>query len=402
MSAVNATTLAQRREFLARAVQAEVRKAGSGAMSPMAQAKVSIYNDELEAIEFKLGGADQVRYKAAFDNFLRVGKRALHTTDLRQLEERATIGVEGVQGGAYPGSVAGFVAPLQYSADVIEATKYASPMLQVATVDETPGGNTKVFPWVNDTAVTASLITESSTLNVQDESTGMTTLAGFKISSGVVKVSMEAVQDAQVYPDLAGFLSRQFGIRFGRYLGQKSTVGAGTTEPTGYVTAAASCGAIVGATGNSGVGLTAYNSLGTADFQTLQAALDYSYWVDATWQVHPTTLAILCGQLDKQGRLLFPEMQNDTQCINGKRVYANAFLSPLPATGPNSPAVSTPVLAGGSFKSVVIRMARPVFVRLDELGAANGQVWFVAYTRVDSNLIPTLSTGPVLTMSCVY
>ncbi len=306
MSTVNTTTLTQRREFLARAVQAEVRKAGSGAMSVMAQAKVSLYQDELDVIEFKLGGADQVRYKASFDNYLRVGKRALHTTDLRQLEERATIGLEGTPaGGAYPGSSAGFVAPLEYSQDVIAASKYASPMLQVATVDETIGGNIKAFPWVNDTASTASLITESSTLNVQDETSGLTTLAGFKISSGVVKVSFEAVQDSQVYPDLAGFLSRQFGIRFGRYLGQKSTVGVGTTEPTGYVTTASSAGTIVGANGNDGAS-NSHNSLGTADFQTLQTALDHSYWVDATFQVHPTTLAILCGQLDNQGRSFVP------------------------------------------------------------------------------------------------
>jgi HK97 family phage major capsid protein len=88
-------------------------------------------------------------------------------------------------------------------------------------------------------------------------------------------------------------------------------------------------GTAVGASGNDGS--SGANTLGTADFETLESALDYSYRQIATWQAHPTTLVQLKYQLDKQGRPLFPGLQTAEQTIDGYPVKVNPFLPALPA-----------------------------------------------------------------------
>jgi HK97 family phage major capsid protein len=370
------------------------------------QEHLNNWTAEIANIDQKIGDQTDGRYTYIFEKWLRHGGASLDREEqalMRRWEERATIGVEGTPtGGAYPGSTAGVVVPLAYADAIVAATKYAGPLLQLATVDVTPNGNVKNYGGINDTSETAALVTEGSAASVVDITANGAYLSGYKIHSNILKMSIEAATDVRVFPDLAGFLARTFGVRFGRYANVHGTTGAGSgADMTGFITSAgAATGTVAGANANDGTS-NSHNSLGTADFETLQAALDYSYFLGAVWMVHPQTLAVLCGQLDKQGRLLFPGLQNDVQTINGKRVYANPSLGPLPAAGPNSPAVSTPTLVLGDFSKLVIRMSTPVFQRFDELYASTGQVGFMAFTRVDSQVIAG-GGSPILYLETTY
>jgi HK97 family phage major capsid protein len=359
----------------------------------------------MRLIEHQLPNVTEEReYRAAFDFWLNNGDAAVSARPQMERmlsEHRATIGLQGTPGGgAFPGSTAGQIVPIEYAHAIVEATKYAGPMMQLATVDITDTGRIRAYPTINDTAETGSLVAEGGAVSINDITAGLTNLEGFKINT-VLKVSWEADQDIRVAPNVPGFLNRVFGVRIGRYLNQKAAIGAGTTEPTGFLTAGTNAGGITGANGNDGAS-NSHNSLGSVDFATLQAAIDFSYWEAAVWMVAPVTLATLCGQLDKQGRFLFPGLQNDVQTVNGKRIYAHPSLGPLPAAGPNSPTVTTNVLALLDPSKVVIKMSRPVLLRLDQTYGANGITAFMLYTVVDSNIIDGNSGASCQYLTATY
>jgi HK97 family phage major capsid protein len=401
MSIIN-TSLSERRRYIGRSMSALLSKK-STALTLEERETLSKWSAELDNIEQQLGSVLNERHIRAYEQWLRYGYARLNQDQriaFAEIEYRNTVGLEG-GGTAYPGSVNGVIVPMAYAEAIVSATKFAGPLMQLATVDITPHGNPKAYPGDNDTSVAAAFVTESGAASAVDLTVNQVILGGYKVHSNIVIMSVEAVQDTQVTPHLHGYLSGRFGVRFGRFINQYSTTGSGSSQPTGYITAAGSAtGTAAGANANDGTS-NSHNSLGTVDFETLQAALDYSYFLNSSWQVHPTTLAVLCGQLDKQGRLLFPGLQNDTQTINGKRVYTNPWLGPLPATGPNSPAVSTPTLVLGDFSKFVIRMAKPIFQRLEQTYAASGRVGFLAFTRVDSNIVAGGGT-PIVYLNTTY
>jgi HK97 family phage major capsid protein len=399
------TTLAERRRNIVASMSALLAKkrSTSGGLSPEESDIFSKWCAELDHIQQENGTVLNERHVRAYEKWLRFGDRKLNYDErlaFSEIEYRATVGLEG-GGAAYPGSVNGVIVPMAYADAIVSATKYAGPLMQLCNVDVTPHGNPKAYPGDNDTSASAAFVTEGGAASAVDVNVNQVILNGYKVQSNVVVMSIEAVEDVKVTPDLHGYLSQRFGVRFGRLINQYTTIGSGSSQPTGFITAAgAATGTAAGANANDGTS-NAHNSLGTADFQTLQAALDYSYFIGATWQVHPTTLAVLCGQLDHEGRLLFPGLQNDTQTINGKRVYTNPWLGPLPAAGPNSPTVSTPTLVLGDFSKVTIRMAQPCFMRLEQTYAANLKVGFLAFTRVDSNIVAGGGT-PIVYLDTTY
>ena len=203
---------------------------------------MSKWSTELDSIEKQLGTPLDERYHRAFDKVLRYGiarlsyedRTAVGEVELREL--RATIGVEGA-GGAYPGATAGFVVPVDYQDKVIASSKYAGPMLQDANVVTTTTGRPLAFPAVDDTSQSGVFVGEGASMSAVDISADLTVLGGYKVISGFVKASRELVEDVRVFPDLAAFLSESFGIRLGRLVNQKATLGSGSGEPTGYITA---------------------------------------------------------------------------------------------------------------------------------------------------------------------
>jgi HK97 family phage major capsid protein len=157
-------------------------------------------------------------------------------------------------------------------------------------------------------------------------------------------------------------------------------------------------GTAVGASGNDGS--SGANTLGTVDFQTLEASLDYSYRQKAVYMVNPSTLTKLKYQLDKNGRLVFPGLQTAEQTIGGYKVYANPFLPALPASV-GSPTTYKGTLCFGDYSKFLIRLTTPAVMRLEQLYGANGQIGFLAYTRFDSNIVDG-GGGAIQFLNTVY
>ena len=359
------------------------------------------YDAELREIEHKVGNVLQQRHDRAFDTWLRCGMDKLsldHRVALQEVEYRATVGLEG-GGAAYPGSTNGVIVPMGYRDAIASATKYTGPLMQLCDVDWTPHGNPKAYPGDNDTAVSASFVSEVGGASVVDLTVNQTILGGYKVHSNIIRMSRESVEDVLVTPNLHEYLAARMGVRFGRLINQYGTTGTGSSQPTGFLTAGTAAGTAVGAAGNDGS--SGANTLGTVDFQKLETALDYSYRLNATYQVHPSTLVQLKHQIDKYGNLLFPGLQTAEQTIGGYKVFANPFLPALPANAASPTVTYKGTLAFGDFSKFVIRLATPAVLRLEQLYGATLQIGFLAYTRFDSNVVDG-GGGAIQFLNTVY
>jgi HK97 family phage major capsid protein len=370
-------------------------------LTPQDIDQIGRLDSELRQIESQVGNVLAERHDKAFHKWLRHGMTGLNLdlrTALAEVEYRATIGLEG-GGAAYPGSTNGVIVPMGYRDAIASATKYAGPLMQLCDVDWTPHGNPKAYPGDNDTSVSASFMSEAGGTTVTDLTVNLAILGGYKVHSNTIKMSREAVEDTLVTPNLHEYLAARFGVRFGRLINQYATTGTGSSQPTGFLTAVGTAaGTAVGASGNDGS--SGANTLGTVDFQTLEASLDYSYRQKAVYMVNPSTLTKLKYQLDKNGRLVFPGLQTAEQTIGGYKVYANPFLPALPASV-GSPTTYKGTLCFGDYSKFLIRLTTPAVMRLEQLYGANGQIGFLAYTRFDSNIVDG-GGGAIQFLNTVY
>src|SRR5690606_10294696 len=115
-------------------------------------------------------------------------------------------------------------------------------MRSVATVIRTASGNPLPWPTVDDTSNEGVLLAENAEASEKDISFGVKTLNAYKISSGIVRVSRELLQDAGVnVPELVG---RLLGERIGRALNKYHTVGTGDEQFEGVLTGATASGVV--------------------------------------------------------------------------------------------------------------------------------------------------------------
>jgi HK97 family phage major capsid protein len=374
-----------RRETLTRAILSNsTKRTGDNSV-------ISSQTEELRAINVELNRRNKPEEHPLLLESFRAWLRGKERVEHRQVlsaQYRTTLAVEGIPGGAYPGSSGGYFAPVLYQNQVEQAMQYAGPFPGAATVYHTAKGSPIGLPGADDVSNTASFIAEGSQSSQIDLTQNQVVLNSYKASSGISVMSMEEIEDVDVYPDLAGFLASFHGVRLGRLLNKMATVGTGSSQPTGFITSLGSAAAtITGANANDGTS-NAHSSIGTADLTTLQQAVDFAYYNEKTaWQVHPNVLASMRGQLDKQGRPLWPLLQNDVPVLNGFPVVPNAYLDQYP-TSPSSPTVSYPVIAFGDWSRVKIRIAPLLVLRFSEAPgyAEYGKVGFATHMRFDVNI----------------
>lgn len=251
---------------------------------------------------------------------------------------------------------------------------------------KTSTGNALPYPTSNDTNQVATVINESTETTEQDgNSTSHVVFGAYKLKSGLIKASNELLQDSSI--DIDSWLADRFAERFGR--GQESyfTTGSGSGQPTGILTAIAASGATpvtaAGASANSGiVGDDGTNSIGYADLVNLEHGVDPAYRKSAQYMLHDNTLGVLKRMLDKFGRPLWvPSVAvGEPSTINGYKYSINQHMPQI--------AASNTTLVFGDFSKFVIRRVSSMSVRrLAERYAEFDEVGFLAFERVDSNLL---------------
>lgn len=286
--------------------------------------------------------------------------------------------------GTYTGL--GFFVPTGFVNAIEQATKYFAPLLDgtVITVMDTATGQPLPFPTSNDTTQAAVIVGEAGSVNEQDVTASQINFGAYKFTSGLVKCSLELLQDSAF--DLEAWLVQRFAERWGRGLENFLTNGTGSSQPTGIITAILASGVTpiiaAGSSESTGGAQTGVNSIGYSDLVNLEHSVDPTYRRGAQYMFHDQTLSAIKRILDKYGRPLWAPgiYAGDPDRING---YTYVINQSMPQIG-----ASANTVVFGSLKKFIARRVKDLSVmKLVERYAELGQVGFVSFARLDSNLI---------------
>lgn len=325
-----------------------------------------------------------VELRRAFATYLRMGERT--PREMKELLESRDGIVEGnVQNHIGTYSDMGYFVPTGFVNDVAIAEKWYCDMIGLCGSLNTASGQPLPYPTSNDTTATASLLGESSPASEADVTASQIKFGAFKYTSGLIKASIELVQDSAF--NIEAFVAKQMGKRFGRKWESVLTNGVGGgTEPTGLLTAIAASGVspvvASGSSNNDGIGgNTGVNSIGWADLVDLEHSVDKAYRKGASYVMHDKTVASLQKVLDKYGRPLFvPGLNGEPDRVNNYPVVVN---NAMPQIG-----ASNVTVAFGNLENYLVRRVKDFQILvLRERYAEAGQIGFVGFARIDANLL---------------
>ena len=306
----------------------------------------------------------------------------------------------GGAAGSY-GSQGGYLVPQGFSDMLEEAKKWFGGIAGVIEKFTTETGNPLPWPTVNDTSNKGRIIGQNTQVTETDVSFNQVTFNAFIGSSDLVLVPVAMMQDS--YFDLDSLIARLLGTRLGRLYNWKCTTGAGTTEPTGIVTAAIAAGS----TSTMGTGqsyLPVYN-----DLVNLEHTVDpaYRFNPSTAWMFSDTFLKAIKKLVDGQSRPLWqPGLTasfRDGAAVDLVASKPTILDHPYVINQDMSvPAQSqTGVALFGDLSCFKVREVSggTTVMRLMERYADYLQQGFIAYQRFDSNLIDA-GTHPVAVANC--
>lgn len=303
------------------------------------------------------------------------------------------------------GSLGGYFVPAGFVYDIEKATKFYANLLDTTSIRimETATGNVLPYPTSNDTNEAWTLLSE--TTQIVDNSTtpnyptvgnaptanpgnvlaSNVTFGAYKGSTGLVRVSLELMQDSAF--SLEDFLKEAFAVRLGRGYEYYLTLGSGTNAPLGIIPAIAASGATAvtaaGSSANDGiVGNTGVNSIGYQDLVNLIHSVDPTYRRGAKFMFSDLTLAHLKTRIDKFGRPLWvPSVrESEPDTVAGFPYVINQSFPQI--------AASATTVAFGQWSKFIARKVRDLSIaRLDERFADYGEVAYVGFSRIDSRLL---------------
>jgi HK97 family phage major capsid protein len=266
--------------------------------------------------------------------------------------------------------------PTSFSDVVIDQARLVGPMLDpsVVTVLNTGSGEDLVLPSLASWS-TAGFEAEAATIDESDPTFGKTTLKAYKYAF-IVQVSQEFLADSNI--DVIGFLGQQAGNAIGYAVNDKLTLGTGTVEPRGIVSAA-SAGVTGGtATSTRGTGLPNGDDI-----------IDLVYSLDGAARRLPGFGVMGNGKAIGALRKI--------KSSSGDYVYIPTLAAGQPDTILNYPVIENPAMADpasgavslvcGHFPSYYTRTVGGIDVaRSDDFAFNTGQVTLRFQIRVDGNL----------------
>jgi HK97 family phage major capsid protein len=268
----------------------------------------------------------------------------------------------------------GAPVPTSFYDRVIELARYTGPMLEVATIINTAGGENLQIPRTNAYS-TGTVTSEASTIGESDPTfQAFLTLGAFKYSF-LTQVSREMIEDAGV--DILGYLGTNVGQALGYAVNAALTTGTGTVQPNGIVNSASS--AVAGGTGVSGA--FTYNNV-----------VDLVYAADAAARRLPgfavmgngKAIAALRKLQDGAGQFVFqPSLAEGTpDRVMGFPLIENPAMA--------DPATSAKSLIAGHLPSYMVRQVGGIRLdRSDDFAFSDDLVTFRATFRVDGGLPQT-------------
>jgi HK97 family phage major capsid protein len=243
----------------------------------------------------------------------------------------------------------------------------------VADVMVTPGGEPLPWPTVSDHGNASELLAENTGAAEADPTFGVMTLSAYKLSSKLVQVPNELMQDSAF--DIAKLLGELLGERLARTENTYFTTGTGSSQPQG-VTVGASTG----------------KTTASATAITFDEIIDLIHSVDPAYRADPSFglmahdniwAAVRKLKASGTGEYLWqPSVQaGQPDRILNYPAHVNQQMASAITTGLKT-------MLAGAFKKFKIRQAGGVrLVRLNERYAEADQTAFLAFVRVDSRVL---------------
>jgi HK97 family phage major capsid protein len=271
----------------------------------------------------------------------------------------------------------GYTVPTEVATSVADALKAYGGMRSVAEVFRTAAGNDINFPTSDGNSETGELIGENTTATGADPSFGVVTIKTYKFSSKIVAVPFELLQDSSI--DMESFIRSRLVTRLGRITNTKFTVGTGTGEPNGIVTAAAS-----GKVGTTGQTTTVIFD----DLVDLIHSVDPAYRAmgDCKFMMNDASLKIIRKLKDSQGRPIFLPSYDGLagsmpDTLLGYPIVINQDIAVMAANAKS--------ILFGCFSFYKIRDAMDIqMFRFDDSAYIKlGQIGFLAWMRSGGNFV---------------
>lgn len=247
-------------------------------------------------------------YKSAFFNHARWGAKT-RAKDIRFLDDTSVMESRTYAGlNIGTGTQGAYTVPIGFQKELEVTMKAYGRMLANARMLETSTGNTLDWPTMDDTANSGEYVNEAAPVSQVNPTFGQVQFNSYLASSKQVLISVQLLQDSAF--DLESELQQAFGIRLGRIINLKTTLGVGTGEPQGLVYAILNAAVpnVVNATGsatNDGTSATEANSVGSDDLDNLISALDPAYRPSAKFMMNWRSIDTLRKLKDKYGRPLW-------------------------------------------------------------------------------------------------
>lgn len=263
----------------------------------------------------------------------------------------------------------GSPVPTSFYGQIMELARYTGPMLDVAFILSTSGGESIQIPRTNAYS-TGSVTAEAAGFNESDPTfQAFLTLGAFKEST-FFQVSTEILEDNGV--DLLGYIATNVGQAVGYVVNAHLTTGTGTTQPTGIMSSAGS-GVTSGTTGTFG-----YTDV-----------VDLTYSTDAAVRRMPgfglmgatSAIAQMRKVQDGNGTYIWQPslILGQPDRVLGYPITENPHMAAL--------ATSSKSLVAGDLKSFIVRQVGGIRLdRSDDYAFGNSLVTFRATWRGDSGL----------------
>lgn len=164
----------------------------------------------------------EVKRSQAFDAFLRRG-----LSDLTQEEKQVMAELRAQAAGT--DNKGGYTVPKEMQARIVEQMKAFGGIASVAQILNTADGRLISWATADSTAEEGELIGENAAATELDTEFGMAELGAKKLSSKIIRVSNELLQDSGV--DIEDYLARRIAERIGRAEAKYLIQGTGLGTP---------------------------------------------------------------------------------------------------------------------------------------------------------------------------
>jgi HK97 family phage major capsid protein len=339
-------------------------------MQRLANVEAERHFTDTVQIEIDPAKAQANQRRKIMDKMLRGGVSSLNAEEIAQIRNTMS---------TTTGSQGGFSVQSDVASIFIDSLKGYRGMREEAANITTAQGNPLSYPATDGTSETGEVIAENTTATGADIVFSSVSLNTFKFGSKVIAIPIELLQDSTI--DIVALVNKRIRDRIGRIQNTKFTIGSGSGEPNGLVTASST-----GKTGTTGQTLTVIYD----DLVDLIESVDYAYDSNAQCFMFSQSIRKVVRKIkDTAGRPIWTPSYDagiankSPDQLLGYDVCLNNDM-PVPAANAKS-------IAFGDISNYMVRDALDIalFRFEDSAYAKLGQVGFLAWARAGGNLLDT-------------